>query len=56
MRLAWGLHGRSLFTAHDLVQVLHGLQARDQVVVYSEREISASSRVQVVTSLVGRAP
>lgn len=38
------------------VQVLHGLQARDQVVVYSEREISASSRVQVVTSLVGRAP
>ncbi len=38
------------------VQVLDGLQAGDRVVVYSEREVSSGSRIQVVDSLVKAAP
>jgi len=36
------------------VQVLDGLQAGDEVVVYSEKEHTAGSRIQVVESLSGR--
>jgi len=36
------------------VQVLDGLQAGDEVVVYSEKELTAGSRIQVVESLSGR--
>lgn len=38
------------------VQVLEGLKADNRVVVYSEKEIDAHSRIQVVQSLVERAP
>lgn len=38
------------------VQVLAGLQAGEQVVVYSEKEIDAASRIQVVPSLTAHAP
>ena len=38
------------------VQVLHGLQAGDTVVVYSQKALSADSRVQVVEALVKAAP
>mgnify|MGYP001585977101 FL=1 len=38
------------------VQVLEGLQVGDQVVVYSERDLDAGSRVKVVTALRGSAP
>jgi HlyD family secretion protein len=38
------------------VQVLEGLQAGDQVVVYSQKALSADSRVQVVDALVKNAP
>jgi HlyD family secretion protein len=34
------------------VQVLTGLQAGDQVVVYSQKALSADSRVKVVDALV----
>ena len=36
------------------VQVLDGLQAGDEVVVYSEKELTAGSRIQAVESLSGR--
>jgi HlyD family secretion protein len=61
--------GKPVFTAVTLgassldgqVQVLKGLQAGDQVVVYSQKALSADSRVKVVDSLIkntpqGRAP
>lgn len=38
------------------VQVLEGLKADNRVVVYSEKEIDAHSRIQVAQSLVERAP
>jgi HlyD family secretion protein len=38
------------------VQVLDGLAVTDQVVVYSEKEITPSSRIKVVKSLVERTP
>ena len=38
------------------VQVLEGLKAGDEVVVYSEKELSAGSRIKVVESLAGRQP
>lgn len=38
------------------VQVLEGLQAGVQIVVYSEKEVTAKSRIQVVSSLAERAP
>jgi HlyD family secretion protein len=38
------------------VQVLDGLKAGQQVVVYSDKEIDAKSRIQVVEKLVERAP
>ena len=38
------------------VQVLDGLKAGNQVVVFSEKEIDARSRIKVVQSLVERAP
>ena len=38
------------------VQVLEGLQAGDPVVVYSEKELAADSRIQIVERLIGRAP
>jgi HlyD family secretion protein len=38
------------------VQVLGGLQAGDQVVVYSEKDVGAKSRIEVVTSLPGAGP
>jgi HlyD family secretion protein len=44
---ASGLDGR--------VQVLDGLQAGDQVVVYSEKELSESTRFKVVDALAGAA-
>lgn len=43
-----GLDGR--------VQVLGGLQAGDPVVVYSEKELTAGSRIQVVDALAGQRP
>jgi len=43
-----GLDGR--------VQVLHGLQAGDTVVVYSEKELVADTRVKVVEAIAGRQP
>ncbi len=43
-----GLDGR--------VQVLHGLQAGDTVVVYSEKELGADSRIKVVEAIAGRQP
>jgi len=38
------------------VQILEGLQVGDQVVVYSERDLAAGSRVTVVPALRGSAP
>jgi HlyD family secretion protein len=38
------------------VQVLDGLKAGDEVVVYSEKELAAGSRIQVVETLVARSP
>ena len=38
------------------VQVLEGLQAGAQIVVYSEKEITAKSRIQLVSSLAESAP
>ncbi|MDP2319823.1 MAG: efflux RND transporter periplasmic adaptor subunit [Acidobacteriota bacterium] len=38
------------------VQILEGLQVGDQVVVYSERDLDAGSRVTVVTALRGATP
>ena len=35
------------------VQILEGLRAGDEVVVYSERDLDAGSRITVVPSLVG---
>ena len=37
-------------------QVLEGLKAGDDVVVYSEKELSAGTRIKVVGSLAGRQP
>lgn len=57
----WRLQeGKPVFTAVQLgassldgqVQVMTGLQAGDQVVVYSQKALSANSRVQVVDALV----
>ncbi|MDP2433792.1 MAG: efflux RND transporter periplasmic adaptor subunit [Pseudomonadota bacterium] len=45
---ARGLDGR--------VQILDGLKDGDEVVVYSERELAATSRVKVVTALAGQKP
>jgi HlyD family secretion protein len=38
------------------VQVLDGLKAGDEVVVYSEKELAAGSRIKVVDTLVARSP
>lgn len=38
------------------VQVLDGLKAGDRVIVYSEKPLSAGSRIKVVDSLTGTAP
>jgi HlyD family secretion protein len=38
------------------VQVLDGLQAGEQVVVYSEKDVGAKSRIEVVSSLPGAGP
>jgi HlyD family secretion protein len=38
------------------VQVLEGLKAGDEVVVYSEKELAAASRIKVVEALAGRSP
>jgi HlyD family secretion protein len=38
------------------VQILDGLKARDRVVVYSEKELAAGSRIKVVDSLTGPTP
>lgn len=38
------------------VQVLEGLQAGDQVVVYSEKALTANSRIKVVDQLAGSQP
>ncbi|MDP2963466.1 MAG: efflux RND transporter periplasmic adaptor subunit [Sulfurimicrobium sp.] len=38
------------------VQILQGLKAGDKVVVYSQREISANSRIKIVERLVATAP
>lgn len=38
------------------VQVLEGLTANDRVVTFSEKEISANSRIQVVSRLLERSP
>ena len=38
------------------VQVLSGLQASDRVVVYSEKEINAKTRIKIVSSLVAQQP
>jgi hypothetical protein len=38
------------------VQVLEGLQAGAHIVVYSEKEVTAKSRIQVVSSLAERTP
>jgi HlyD family secretion protein len=38
------------------VQVLHGLNAGDEVVVYSEKELAAGSRIKVVDALAGPRP
>ncbi len=38
------------------VQVLEGLRAGERVVVYSEKELSAGSRIKVVESLAGSRP
>ena len=38
------------------VQVLHGLAAGDQVVLYSEKPLTARSRIQVVERLTKAAP
>jgi HlyD family secretion protein len=38
------------------VQVLEGVKAGDEVVVYSEKELGAGSRIKVVESLAGRQP
>ncbi|MDD5388114.1 MAG: efflux RND transporter periplasmic adaptor subunit [Gallionellaceae bacterium] len=45
---ARGLDGR--------VQILDGLKAGSEVVVYSERELAATSRVKVVPALAGQKP
>ena len=39
--------------ADGMVQVVDGLKAGDEVVVYSERELAADSRIKVVSALVG---
>ena len=38
------------------VQVLEGLKAGDEVVVYSEKELGADSRIKVVDTLAGSQP
>jgi len=38
-----------------MVQVLDGLQAGDQVIVHSEREIVSGSHLKIVESLAGSA-
>ena len=38
------------------VQVLEGLKAGDEVVVYSEKAITASSRIKIVDQLAGSKP
>jgi HlyD family secretion protein len=35
------------------VQIMEGLKAGDEVVVYSERELAADSRIKVVDGLAG---
>ncbi len=37
------------------MQILEGLKAGDEIVVYSERELTAGSRIKIVPSLVGGA-
>ncbi|KRC12322.1 hemolysin secretion protein D [Hydrogenophaga sp. Root209] len=39
-----------------MVQVLEGLEAGDEVVVYSEKALTDNSRVKVVETLTGRSP
>jgi HlyD family secretion protein len=45
------------WTSQDgLVQVLEGVREGDQIVVYSERELDADSRIRVAATLGGRGP
>ncbi len=37
------------------LQIIEGLKAGDEVIVYSERELEGDSRIKVVSSLVGKA-
>jgi HlyD family secretion protein len=37
------------------VQIVEGLKAGDEVVVYSERDLKDDSRIKVVSSLGGKA-
>lgn len=45
-----------LNSLEGMVQVLEGLEAGDEVVVYSERALTDKSRVKVVETLTGRSP
>lgn len=38
------------------VQILEGVKAGEQVVVYSARELTAASRISVVETIAGRTP
>lgn len=54
LRLAPVRLGQSSFDGR--VQVLGGLKAGDRVVVYSEKELAAGSRIKIVDSLTGTTP
>jgi len=45
-----------LSSLNGQVQILEGLQAGDRVVVFSEKELTAGSRIKVVDSLLARSP
>lgn len=45
-----------LNSLEGMVQVLEGLEAGDEVVVYSEKALTDKSRVKVVETLTGRSP
>ena len=45
-----------LSSLNGQVQILEGLQAGDRVVVFSEKELTAGSRIKVVDSLLAHTP
>jgi HlyD family secretion protein len=55
-RSASRLYGIGQAGLDGQVQVLGGLNAGDEVVVYSEKAITASSRIKVVDQLAGSKP